>query len=439
MKTRLLVACLFLLCLAMPAAADWPQWRGPDRSGVSKETGLLKEWPKKGPPLVWTFDNCGYGFSGPAVVGDRLYFMGARKDKTALIALDISGNMPKELWACPVGDMFTFEGNVWGDGPRSTPTVDGNYVYGLGGFGDLVCVDTAKGNLVWKKNLAKDFGGVMMSTWGFSESMLIDGDKLICTPGSTKGTLAALNKKTGDLIWQSKELTDKATYASVMPAEIGGVHQYVAMTYISNAKGGAVAGVDAKDGTLLWDYSFFQAHSYAVCPTPLVYGDEVYVTAGYGVGCQLLKITKADGKFAVKDQYAGKAPKALKNTHGGVVKVGDHVYGHSEKERWICQEWATGNIAWADKNNLSSRSGSICAAEGHLYLLSEEGECVLLEASPKEWSEKGRFTIPQKSTAKEKIATFQDSGIWTPPIIANGKLYLRDQEFLFCFDIRAKK
>lgn len=214
MKTPVVVV-LSLVVVGLAAAADWPQWRGPDRSGVSKETGLLKSWPKEGPARLWTYKNLGIGYSGPAIVGDRLYTMGARDEVTYVIALDV--NKGTELWSAKVGPIFTYAGNSWGDGPRSTPTIDGDHLYSLDANGELVCLETAKGKEIWRKNLAKDLGGEMMTEWGFSESILIDGDKLICTPGGDKGTLAALDKKTGAVLWRSTELKNKAPYSSTMP------------------------------------------------------------------------------------------------------------------------------------------------------------------------------------------------------------------------------
>ena len=245
MKTFFPVVMSLAVC-ALAGAADWPQWRGPERTGVSKETGLLKSWPKEGPKLLWTYKNLGIGFSGPAIVGDRLYTMGARNEVTYVIALDIKNG--SEIWSHKVGPIFTQD--AYGDGPRSTPTIDGEYLYALDGNGELVCLETAKGKEIWRKNLIKDLGGELMTEWGYSESVLIDGDKLICTPGGDKGTLAALDKKTGAVLWRSTELKNKAPYSSVMAAQIGGVRQYIQTSFIDKTAGGAVCGFDAKDGDI---------------------------------------------------------------------------------------------------------------------------------------------------------------------------------------------
>jgi outer membrane protein assembly factor BamB len=186
-------------------AEDWPQWQGPDRTNVSKETGLLKTWPKDGPKLLWTFEKAGVGYSGPAVVGDRLYTMGGREDTSYVFAIDVKSG--KEIWNCPIGKLFK---NGYGDGPRSTPTVDGDFLYALDAQGELICVEIASGKKRWAVNLEKDLKGEMMSGWGYSESPLVDGDQVVCCPGGKEGTVAALDKKTGKVLWRSKELTDNS-------------------------------------------------------------------------------------------------------------------------------------------------------------------------------------------------------------------------------------
>lgn len=444
MKSRWSLAAVLLFTCSAAFAIDWPQWRGPDRTNVSKETGLLKAWPKSGPPLLWTNKNMGLGFSGPAIVGDRLYTLGARDNMTYVIAIDVAKNT--EAWSTKVAPMFTFDMNSWGDGPRSTPTVDGKHLYVLCGQGELVCLETTQGKEVWRKNLVKDFGGEMMTSgsamppteWGYSESPLIDGDQLICTPGGPKGTLIALDKKSGALIWQSKELTNQAPYSSVVISEAGGVRQYVQTSYINENSGGVISGFATKDGKLLWTESIFKASSYAIAPTPVVRDNLVYITSGYGGGCHLFEITGKGSGVKSKELYPKKAQKTVKNTHGGVVLVGDHIYGHSEGLGWVCQEFKTGKIAWNEKFKLECRSGAITAADSKLYLFSDEGTVVLLDADPKQWQEAGRFDLPEKSKTPETRPTSRNSKIWTIPVIANGRLYLRDQELLFCYDLRAK-
>jgi outer membrane protein assembly factor BamB len=428
-----------LAAAALPARADdWPQWRGPDRSGDSKEKGLLKAWPKGGPNLLWTCKGAGLGYSQPAVVGDRLYTMGGRGDTEYVFALDV--NNGKEVWHAKVGPLFTFQGNSWGDGPRSTPTVDGELVYALGGQGVLVCVKAADGTEVWRKDLPTELkaqvnpigGGPPNLGWGYTWSPLVDGDQLVCVPGGPEGLLAALDKKTGKVLWRSAEVKEKAPYSSPMIAEVGGVRHYVQTTYK-----GAV-GVRAKDGKLLWSYDRKPGYKDVLIPTPLVRDDLVFLTQGMGmpaVGCDLLRLTPTDsGGVKVTKVYQNKE---LADVLGGVVLVGGHVYGssgglvNSPRFRWVCLDFKTGKVAWTDDEHLPE-PGSVVAGDGHLVCYGQEtGTAVLIEASPKGWVEKGRFEIPAKTQHQAPSGK-----VWTPPVIANGRLYLRDQELLFCYNIK---
>jgi outer membrane protein assembly factor BamB len=429
MKTRLLflVACLPALALpsllAAPAPTatpsfDWPQWRGPERNDISKENDLLKEWPNGGPTLLWNSDEGGNGYAGPAVVGDRYYTMGADEKSEYVLCLDVANG--KQVWRRDYGTRF--KNANWGDGPRCTPTIDGDLLYGIGGQGDIVCAKIADGTIVWEKNMKKDLAGQQMSGWGYTESPLIDGELMVCTPGGDKGAVAALDKKTGDVKWRSKEFTDKAGYSSLVIGNCGGIKQYVQMT------GDSVAGIAANDGRLLWRFPC--SNKTAAIPTPIVDGDLVYSTSGYGAGCRLVKVTAGSGKETEKADEVY-ADKAMTNHHGGVVKVGDHLYGYSDNGgAWICQDFKTGKVVWSEKK---LGKGSVTCAGGMLYLYSEgKGECVLIDASPAGWKEHGRFTIPK--TAKRPSG----AGIRTHPVVANGRLYLRDQELLFAFDVRAK-
>lgn len=431
MKCRVLAPLLLLFSFPV-WAADWPQWRGPDRTGVSKETGLLKSWPKDGPKLLWTYKNAGLGFSSFAIVGGKLYTLGTRGEDEVVIVLDKEG---KELWIAKIGPIFTFKANVWGDGPRSTPTIDGNHLHALGGQGELVCLDISeKGRVVWRKNLITDFEGEMMSEWGYSESPLVDGKVLICTPGGKKGTLIALDKQTGAVLWRSKDLDHKAPYSSILPVELHGVRQYIQTSYVDDVAGGFVSGFAAKDGKVLWSMPIQKGHSYAICPTPIVDGNQVYVTCGYGGGCHLFEISK---EFKATELFSKKNQRSVKNTHGGVVLLGGFIYGHSEDLGWICQELKKpGNVIWDERNALECKSGAITAADGMLYLLTEEGMVGLVEVSSEKFKDVSRFPLPQKSAFPETRRTSKYSAVWAHPVIADGRLYLRDHEFIFCYDLR---
>ncbi len=421
MKTKTLLAItLVAVCLAPLSlfALDWPQWQGPDRTNVSKETGLLKEWPQSGPKLLWTSEDAGMGYSAPAIVGDRLYSMGARDGKDWLFALD--GKTSQKKWSTPIGDQFS---NNRGNGSRGTPTVDGDRIYALGGQGNLVCVKTDSGEIVWQKNLKRDLGGNMQNNWGYSESPLIDGAVIVCTPGGSKGTIAALDKNTGEVRWRSKGLIDAAAYSSLVVSNAGGVRQYVQMT------GNSVTGVAAKDGQVLW--SFKRPSNVAAIPTPICFDDSVYVSSGYGTGCALLKINKDGSSWKAEQVYANKN---MVNHHGGVVHLGDHFYGYSDGKGWVCQDAKTGAVVWQERNRLGK--GSLTCAEGRLYCYSEkDGTVVLVEASPAGWKESGRFTIPQQSKLPRPSSQPRNN-IWTHPVVANGRLYLRDQDLIFCYDVK---
>ena len=443
MKIRLLsLAAVCLLMGTLSAlAADWPQWRGPERTDISRETGLLKTWPKGGPPLLWKYTNAGIGFSGPAVVGDVLYTMGARDDSEYVFALDVK--MGKELWHTKLGPMFTFKDNRWGDGPRDTHRGRRIAVRPRrpGGAGVSCRSRTARRS---RKNLLRDFGGAVMEysppmNWGYCESPLVDGDKLVCCPGGTKGTMMALDKKTGSVLWRMPELKDEATDSSIMPAEIDGVRMYVQSTYKGSGMGGAVVGVDASNGKLLWYFPNPRYDVYAVVPTPIVRGNLVYATCGYNAGCNLLKISKeAGGVFKAEEQYKPRYQKVMKNEHGGVVLVGDDLYGYSDGLGWVCQKLKTGKVVWNEKNQLEGK-GSLTSADGQLYLFSDDGVAALIKASPEGWQESGRFELPEKSKIRQERVTSRTAGVWTHPVVANGRLYLRDQDLLFCYDVREKK
>jgi outer membrane protein assembly factor BamB len=245
----------------------------------------------------------------------------------------------------------------------------------------------------------------------------VDGDQVICTPGGSKGAIAALDKKTGKVIWQSTEFTDGAQYESIIPADINGTRQYVQMTSQN------FVGVAAKDGKLLWKESF--PGKVATIPTPIVKGNQVYVTAGYGAGCKMVTIGPGN---AVKMEYENKV---MKNHHGGVILVGDYLYGHSDGYAWVCQNFKTGEEKWAHRD---FRKGAVGFADGMLYCLEEgSGTVKLVEANPTGWKEHGSFKLDPQT----KIRSPQGH-IWTHPVISGGKLYLRDQDLIYCYDVKGK-
>lgn len=406
----LLIACIMLPSLAAGNAAfDWPQWRGPERTDVSKETGLLKSWPEGGPARLWMFEDAGKGYSGFSVVGGKLYTMGSRNGTELLIALDAEKGT--ELWAAEIGKEL---GNRWGDGPRGTPTVDGDRVYALGGQGNLICASVKDGKIAWQKSM-QSLGGKVPG-WGYCESVLVDGDQVVCTPGGDEGAIVALNKMSGEVVWQSKDFKDGAQYASIIAADHGGKRHYIQLTMQS------IVGIDAANGSVLWKSDW--PGRTAVIPTPIFHDGHVYVTAGYGVGCKLVKIT---GEGATEVYFN----QDMKNHHGGVVLYNGHLYGYSDGPGWICQNFMTGETVWRDK---SLGKGALTIADGMMYCIDEDrGQVVLAAASPDGWKESGRFTLDPQTKIRSSSGR-----IWTHPVVSNGKLYLRDQDLIYCYDIKAK-
>jgi outer membrane protein assembly factor BamB len=403
-----LTAALLALSFSTVVAGDWPQWRGPNRDDNNTETGLLKQWPADGPKRAWLFENGGMGYSGISVAGGKLFTMGTRDNKEILLALDASTG--KELWATPIGEIYP---NGWGDGPRGTPTVEGARVYTISGTGNVICAEVASGKTVWTKTM-QELGGKTPG-WGYTESPLVDGKLVVITPGGDKGTMAALDKQTGAVVWQCAEITEGAQYSSIVTATIGGKKQYVQLVMQT------LFGVDAATGKLAWRSQW--SGKVAVIPTPIVKGDEIFISSGYGVGCKKIKVS-ASGE--VTDVYLNKD---LVNHHGGVILVGDHLYGHSDKGGWTCMAWADGSVKWQEK---SVSKGAVGYADGRLYCLEEKtGNVILAEASPTGWKEGGRFKLdPQAANRNPKGA------IWVHPVISNGKLYLRDQEFIYCYGVK---
>jgi outer membrane protein assembly factor BamB len=425
--SRPFAAALALLAASAVTAADWPQWRGPNRDGHSADTGLIKEWPKGGPPLAWKANLGGVGFGCPVVVGDRLFVTAAEDDEGGQkeYTLCLGTKDGREVWRTPLPSGNGGYTTDWGSGPRSTPTVEDGFVYTLGARGDLACLRAADGKQVWAVNLVRDFGGDIPG-WGYSESVLIDGDKLICTPGGNNGAVLALDKKTGKKLWQSAGLTDEAGYASAVVTEVGGVRQYVTQTQE------AAVGVRASDGKLLWRVDKL-GRSVTVIPTPVVHDGYAFFTAGYGAGCELLKL-EPDGSGGTKATVVYTRNRVLANQHGGVVRVGDYIFGHSDSGgRWVCVEYKKDSAepVWEYRR---FDKGSVIAADGHLYCYGEDrGTVALVEASTDGWKEKGRFDIPEQSRFPRRSGK-----VWAHPVIANGKLYLRDHELLFCYDVAGK-
>jgi outer membrane protein assembly factor BamB len=396
-------------------AHEWPAWRGPERNAIADESQLLERWPESGPPLLWKTDGLGGGYSSVVIAQGRIYTMGLRGNAAHVICLELDGG--QEIWSARVGP---------GE-PNCTPTFDDGRVYGLGAEGDLVCVDAQTGRETWRKNFKQDFGGQLMSGWGYSESPLVDGDRLICTPGGKQALLAALDKRTGQTIWTTPASglgrlgVDGAAYASPVMSEACGVRQYVQVT------GRGVVSAAADDGRLLWSYNRI-ANDTANIPTPLVDGDHVFCSTGYGTGAALLQVVRQGRQLDVREVYFLPA-QTMQNHHGGMVLLDGYIYcGHGHNQGFpLCVELKTGKVAWHGGRGPGKGSAAVLCADGQLYFRYEDGVMALIEARPDRYVLNGEFRIASNNGKS-----------WPHPVIVDGLLYLRDQGTMLCYDLRAK-
>ncbi len=403
------------------SALDWPQWRGPKRDGISTEKGLLKEWPSDGPPLAWRTKGLGRGMSSVSIANGLIFTQGGRnkdgKNGVFVTALDLKTG--EEKWSAQIGG---------GGDANGTPTIDGKLLYAISKSGELACLEADTGKLVWKKSFSADFGGKMMSGWGYSESPLVDGDRLICVPGAADAGVVALNKKTGELVWKSEmpefggKGKDGAGYTGVVISQGAGVKQYVTLM------GRGLVGVRASDGKFLWGYNRI-ANGTADIPTPLVKGDYVFGSSGYGDGgSALVKLVKdGDGVKAEEVYYLNAGQ--LQNHHGGMILLGDYIYmGHGHNNGFpTCVEFMTGKVVWGKERGPGTGSAAIVFADGNLYFRYQDGMMALIEATPKGYNLKGTFKLASKLGES-----------WPHPVIQDGKLYIRDQDVLLCYDVREK-
>jgi outer membrane protein assembly factor BamB len=410
MKRRLIVAATVIVgASALHAAPDWPQWQGPDRTRISKETGLLKEWPTGGPRLIWTANELGSGYGSMSVAGNRVYLQGARGDKSFVIALNRADG--KEVWSKALGPVETKMRSDRGAGPRATPTVDGDRLYVLTENGDLACLKI-DGSILWQLNILKEFGGQQLQ-WLVSESPLIDGPHVVVTPGGPGAGMVKLDKMTGKTVWTSKDLSDTAAYSSITVADVQGVRTY--MTFTASAG----VGVRASDGKLMFSYPN-AANRTANVATPVYADNKVFFASAYGTGGGLLNLTVQNGEVAATEAYF---TREMKNHHGGMVLVDGYLYGYNDLIL-TCIEFATGTLMWRDR---SVGKGSVTYADGHLYVQSENNLVGLAEATSTGYREKGRFEIPDKGQPS-----------WAHPVISDGRLYVRNQDTLLVYDIKTQ-
>ena len=486
---------------AFSAPADWPQWRGPNRDGLSAESGLLQEWPADGPKLAWQTKGLGKGMGSIAIAGGKIFVLGQRPGGQFIVAYDVATQ--RELWAARVSEK--------NDEPTGTPTIDGGQVFAVSKDGRLLCCSAADGKEVWHKDFAADFGGKMMSGWGFSESPLVDGEKVVVIPGSDAAVMVALERKTGAVLWKAampaslgSRGQEGAGYTGAVISNATGIRQYVTLI------GRGVIGVSAKDGQVLWHYNRV-ANGTANIPTPLVWDDYVFCSSGYGTGAGLLKIVKspatakapptaeaaktaeltkklaelnaeiktrreARGKLNEGTPEYAKADEAVQsikpeivkieqalgksgdcesagippvpgspvraeeqyflnastfqNHHGGMVRIGDYIYagtGHNNGFP-ICLEWKTGKVVWNKERGPGKESAAVIAADRRLYFRYQDGTMALIDAAPGGYQERGVF----------KLAHVEGPS-WPHPAIHNGKLYLRSQDVLMCYDIHSAR
>jgi outer membrane protein assembly factor BamB len=411
------------LCADRGLAGDWPTFRGAERTAVAPDTDLLESWPAEGPPLAWQTAGAGRGYASLAIVGERIFTLGdglstADDEDEYLTCFDRRTGKP--VWKTKTGQPWTDGQPSW-QSSRSTPTVDGDTVYVLSPFGQLVACRTADGRELFRVDLKAKFGGKKGDSWGYSESVLIDGDRLICTPGGEQATMVALDKKTGALIWSCPVAGDRgAGHASIVIATVGGRRIYVQTT-----AGGAM-GVDAASGKLLWTYPIDK--TTAVIPTPIVKGDLVFFAAGYKRGGALLRqVPGPDGTVKVEEVYALNTD--LANKHGGIVLLGDHLYGDSDdKGIPFCAELMTGKVIWKERGS-GKNSASFVAADGHVYVRYSDGTLSLVKADPAGYKEVSSFAVPGSG----------DRPSWAHAVILDGRLYLREGDAILCYDIRQKK
>jgi outer membrane protein assembly factor BamB len=405
---------LALVCVALGAhglsgqssSFDWPQWRGPDRTGVSKETGLLSQWPKSGPSSVWSASMLGAGYGSVAVSGDRVYVQGMRNRQSVVTSLNRADG--KVAWVRILGAAGE---NDRGNGPRSTPTVEGDRVYVLTESGDLASLRVADGSVVWQRNILTDFRGGN-PYWLISESPLVDGNMVIVSPGGRGAGMVALDKTTGKTVWVSKELSDGPGYSSAVVADVQGVRTVMAFT------ADAGVGVRASDGKLMWRHGG-AANGTANIATPVYSDNKVFFTSSYGTGAALLGLKATGSEVRAQEIYF---TRDMKNHHGGVVLVNGYIYGYNDSIL-TCLEFNSGKMMWRDR---SVGKGAVAYADGHLYIVGENNTVGLVEATPAGYREKGRFSIADQGWPS-----------WAHPVVSGGRLYIRNQGMLTSYDVRS--
>ena len=429
MKIRVLMPLLALslvllgLATALAEQADWPQWRGPNRDGHAAPQKLMKSWPDGGPNVRWSFEDAGVGYSTVAVVDGKLYTLGASGEKCFALCLDMKDG--SVVWKRDFSRASTSDdyNHGWGGGPRSTPTVDGEQVFVLSDIGVLASLNRKTGEQQWSIDLVRDHGG-KIPVWGYSDSPLVDGQRVVVTPGESK-FLLAVDRNNGKEVWRSQDVEGPAQYVSVMKGRVGDSDFYVTAN-----KSGVVA-FDPADGKKLFANPS-TGNNVAVIPTPILAQDTLYHTSAYGAGNTRLDLS-SEGQGSVKAEQAYHLTgKSMENHHGGVVLVDETIFGFTKANggSWMAQDLATGETLW-DERIRPNKSGSISYADGRLYCYNDkDGTVYLAEPSREGWKPRGSLKIPRQTEIP------RDRGaIWAHPIVADQTLIIRDQDLIYAFDI----
>jgi outer membrane protein assembly factor BamB len=416
-----LVCSLCFLALfsfaAIAQESNWNQFRGPHHNNHSATTGMAKSWGEGGPKLLWQIDTLGIGYSNISFFGDMMFTLGDVGEQCFVFALDRKTG--KEIWKQPLGKSGTGTGAGGRQaannsvGPLGTPACDGETVYTYSQYGDFAAFNMKDGKERWRKDIVNELGGNIMANWGISPSPILDGDKILLPMGGDGGTLGTFDK-TGKLLWRTTEIKEAMAYTSAVPVEIGGVRQYMLLT------GTNIYGISPTDGKVLWKTEF--PGRVAVCSDPVLCGDVVMAGCGYNVGAGFYRVAKEGDSFKASQIHFDAS---LISHHGGIVAVGDHFYLLSDRKGLTCVEAKTGNIVW---ENRSVGKGSLTFVDGKLICRSESGDgtIALVEASPAGYKELGKFNQPNRSSKNS----------WTYPVIVDGKMCIRDQGLLLCYDLK---
>lgn len=392
---------------------EWPNFHGSDRTNKSAETGLMKEWPERGPNLLFTIEGLGEGYSSIAIAGGIIYAAGLVNKQPLVFAFDLNGKL---LWKSPNGKTWstTAAHAVTYTGSRGTPTYNNDRIYHIGETGRLTAYNSKNGKEIWSRDLAGEFDAPQ-TKYGYSESILIDGENLYARPAGRKGFQVCLNKNTGELIWANTEIPGTEGYTSPVIMEFGGYRQLIASSSV------CYYGVDTKTGKLLWTVDFKNDRGLNISDVVLS-NDLVFMTSGYGKGSMLVRLKSGAGKISTETVWQSEI---MDNHHGGVILHNGFLYGSGSNSRgWFCLDLMTGKKKW---NN--DGKGSLTYADGMLYILEERsGTVKLVTATPEKYEQKGEFKAPKGG----------EGMYWAHPVVCGGRLYIKHADKIFVYDVNKK-